>query len=148
MRMRKLTKSRTNRVLDGVLGGVGEYFNIDPVVVRILYIIFTISTAIGGGIVIYIIAMIVIPHSNKIDAWDDEGERIEAEVEASQSAPSAPMNGGLIVGMILVFVGGVFLLNNLLEINIMQLIRRYGQYVWSVGLIAVGLFIIFRKGTK
>lgn len=55
---RKLYKSR-NRMLCGVCGGIGEYFNIDPTVIRLLWIIFSV---IGGcGILAYIIAAIVIP---------------------------------------------------------------------------------------
>lgn len=56
---RQLFKSRNNRVLCGVCGGIGEFFNIDPTIVRLLWIIFA---AMGGcGIIAYIIAAIVIP---------------------------------------------------------------------------------------
>ena len=55
---RKLYKSR-NRMLCGICGGIGEYFNIDPTVIRLLWIIFSV---VGGcGILAYIIAAIVIP---------------------------------------------------------------------------------------
>lgn len=56
---RKLFKSSTNRMLCGVCGGIGEYFNIDPTVIRILWIIFSILG--GSGILAYIIAAIIIP---------------------------------------------------------------------------------------
>ena len=55
---RKLYKSR-NRMLCGVCGGIGEYFNMDPTVIRLLWIIFSILG--GCGILAYIIAAIVIP---------------------------------------------------------------------------------------
>ena len=55
---RKLYKSR-NRMLCGVCGGIGEYFHIDPTVVRLLWIIFSVLG--GCGILAYIIAAIVIP---------------------------------------------------------------------------------------
>lgn len=55
---RKLYKSR-NRVLCGVCGGIGEYFNLDPTVVRLLWIIFSVLG--GCGVLAYIIAAIVIP---------------------------------------------------------------------------------------
>lgn len=55
---RKLYKSR-NRMLCGVCGGIGEYLNLDPTVIRLLWIIFAF---VGGcGILAYIIAAIVIP---------------------------------------------------------------------------------------
>ncbi len=55
---RKLYKSR-NRMLCGVCGGIGEYFNLDPTVVRLLWIIFSVLG--GSGILAYIIAAIIIP---------------------------------------------------------------------------------------
>lgn len=55
---RKLYKS-TNRMLCGVCGGIGEYFHIDPTVIRLLWIIFSVLG--GCGILAYIIAAIVIP---------------------------------------------------------------------------------------
>lgn len=60
---KRLYKSSTNKVLCGVCGGIGEYFNIDPTLVRLAWIVFC---ALGGsGFVAYIIAAIVIPqHSN------------------------------------------------------------------------------------
>ena len=56
---RQLFKSNTNRTLCGVCGGIGEYFNIDPTVIRILWIIFSVLG--GSGILAYIIAAIIIP---------------------------------------------------------------------------------------
>jgi phage shock protein C len=56
---RKLYRSGENRVLAGICGGIGEYFNIDPVLVRILWVIFTLMG--GSGIIGYIIALFVIP---------------------------------------------------------------------------------------
>lgn len=55
---RKLYKSK-NRMLCGVCGGIGEYFNIDPTVIRLLWIIFSLVG--GSGILAYIIAAIIIP---------------------------------------------------------------------------------------
>ena len=61
METKRLTKSDDNRVLCGVCGGIGEYFNIDPTLVRLAWILFC---ALGGsGIIAYIIAAIVIPRN-------------------------------------------------------------------------------------
>ncbi len=56
---KKLTKSATDRMICGVCGGVGEYLKIDPTVVRILWVIFSMMG--GAGILAYIIAAIIIP---------------------------------------------------------------------------------------
>ncbi|HIS30383.1 MAG TPA: PspC domain-containing protein [Candidatus Limivivens intestinipullorum] len=56
---KKLYKSDTNRMICGVCGGVGEYFNIDPTIVRLLFVFFGLTAA--AGIIAYIIAAIIIP---------------------------------------------------------------------------------------
>lgn len=56
---KRLYKSRIDKKLDGVCGGIGEYFNIDPTIIRLAWVLFS---ALGGsGIVAYIIAAIVMP---------------------------------------------------------------------------------------
>ncbi|MDD2431134.1 MAG: PspC domain-containing protein [Firmicutes bacterium] len=60
--MKKLYRSRQNRMIAGVCGGIAEYFNIDPTVVRLLYLVISFFTAFFvGGIIFYILAAIVIP---------------------------------------------------------------------------------------
>jgi phage shock protein PspC (stress-responsive transcriptional regulator) len=59
MEPKRLFRSRYNRVLGGVCGGLGNFFNIDPVLVRVLW---AISFFVGGvGFLAYIIAWIIIP---------------------------------------------------------------------------------------
>ncbi len=60
MSERKLYKSPTDRKISGVCGGIGEYFNIDPTIVRLLLAAVTFASC-GTGILFYIIAMIIIP---------------------------------------------------------------------------------------
>ena len=56
---KKLYKSNTNKVLDGVCGGIGEYFNIDPTLVRLAWVVFC---ALGGsGVLAYLIMALIIP---------------------------------------------------------------------------------------
>lgn len=56
---KKLYKSNTNKMLEGVCGGIAEYFDIDPTIVRLGWVVFC---ALGGsGILAYIIAAIIIP---------------------------------------------------------------------------------------
>ena len=56
---KKLYKSRANRMICGVCGGIAEYFNIDPTVVRIGWVL--ASLFFGSGILAYIIAAIIMP---------------------------------------------------------------------------------------
>lgn len=60
---KRLYKSATNRVLCGVCGGIGEYFNIDPTIVRLLCLLLICGW--GSGLLIYLIAAVIIPDSPK-----------------------------------------------------------------------------------
>jgi len=56
MGTKRLYRSRSNRILAGVCGGIGEYFNIDPVIVRILAVVIP-----GFGWVAYLVCALIIP---------------------------------------------------------------------------------------
>ena len=58
---KKLYKSNQNKMLDGVCGGIAEYFGIDPTVVRLIWALFSLMG--GCGILAYIIAAIIIPRN-------------------------------------------------------------------------------------
>jgi phage shock protein C len=60
--MKRLYRSNKNRVICGVCGGIAEYLNVDPNVIRLLWIIFACSA--GAGILAYILAAIILPDSN------------------------------------------------------------------------------------
>ncbi|HKM22494.1 MAG TPA: PspC domain-containing protein [Lachnospiraceae bacterium] len=56
--IKRLYKSRTDRMICGVCGGLAEYLNMDPTIVRIIMVLIGLS---GGGILAYLIAAIIIP---------------------------------------------------------------------------------------
>jgi phage shock protein C len=58
---KKLYRSKDDRWLAGVCGGVAEYFNVDPVLIRVLFVIF--GFAVGGSLLIYLILWLVIPEA-------------------------------------------------------------------------------------
>ena len=58
MEPKRLYKSRSNRVICGVCGGIVEYFNIDPTLVRLLCVLLGCTST---GLIIYIVAAIIIP---------------------------------------------------------------------------------------
>ncbi|MDW2799067.1 PspC domain-containing protein [Clostridium boliviensis] len=74
MGSKRLYRSRKNKVLCGVCGGIGEYLVVDPVMIRLIWIllmvfqtwrhlfhVFTGASLIGGSIAIYILAAVIIP---------------------------------------------------------------------------------------
>jgi phage shock protein C len=58
---KKLYKSKGNRVLAGVIGGIGEYFGVDPTLLRVAYIIITFFTGLFPGTIAYIFMALVVP---------------------------------------------------------------------------------------
>lgn len=60
---KRLYKSTTNRVLCGVCGGIGEYLNIDPTIIRLLCLVLVCGW--GSGILVYLIAAVIIPEEPK-----------------------------------------------------------------------------------
>ena len=58
---KRLYKSNTNKMVDGVFGGIAEYFGIDPTLIRIGWVLF--CAAGGSGFLAYLIAAIIIPRN-------------------------------------------------------------------------------------
>lgn len=74
--MKQLFRSKNERMLGGVCGGLGEHLDIDPTVIRLIWAVITVLSF-GTGIVIYILAWILIP-----------------EEDTKSPAPQAPESGG------------------------------------------------------
>ena len=62
MENKKLYRSEENKLFLGVCGGLGEYLDVDPTVIRLLWAIFVLAG--GSGILVYIIAAIIMPLQN------------------------------------------------------------------------------------
>ena len=59
---KKLYRSEKNRVLAGIFGGLGEYFNVDPTVLRLGWLLVFVFTGIFPGLLAYIIAIFIVPN--------------------------------------------------------------------------------------
>jgi len=59
--IKRLYRSRSNKVIAGVCGGIGEYFNVDPVAIRLLWVLLTAFSGLFPGLLAYLIAWLVIP---------------------------------------------------------------------------------------
>jgi phage shock protein C len=149
MEPKKLYRSTTDRVIGGVAAGLAEYFALDPVLVRILFVIFTFAG--GGGVLVYIIMWIVIPEkpsglSQSRNAHFENPPNMEnqekpfEENNQGHHNPVKPENhksrkserkGSLIGGLVLVTLGILFLLDNFLP-NI-----NFGD-LWPVILVVIG----------
>lgn len=63
--MKKLYKSKENKVCCGVIGGLGEYFDVDPVVLRLVWILMVVFTGFAPGLIAYLTAALIIPKKSK-----------------------------------------------------------------------------------
>jgi len=88
--VKKLHRSKDDRWLAGVCGGIAEYFSVDATLVRVLFILF--GFAVGGGVLIYIILWIIMPEAPAAVAKDDIEieDPVEAEPEESEADSPAP----------------------------------------------------------
>jgi phage shock protein C len=144
----RLYRSKRDRVFAGVAGGLGEYFNVDPIIFRIGFIALTLGA--GSGVLIYIMLWIFVPDSKK--TFNPYFENMENPFEQKPGEPKTegndPMggfppppqrrNGGLWGGVMLITIGGLFLISNFVpHISFHEL--------WPVMLIAVGVMIILNK---
>ncbi|MGB9681643.1 MAG: PspC domain-containing protein [bacterium] len=94
---KKLYRSRKQRILAGVCGGIAEYFNVDPVIIRLIMILLIFAN--GLGILFYIIAAIIIPENPE-------------EKEVSRDVGEFPRDtrNPVLLGLILVILGIVAVL--------------------------------------
>jgi phage shock protein C len=116
---RVVRRSRSERVVAGVCGGVGRYLGVDPVLLRIAFII--LSLANGLGVIAYVVAWVAIP---------------EEQPDQPPGPPSEPRRetGRLVLGGSLVVLGLVLLLD--------RLAPELDELFWPVALVAVGVAVM------
>lgn len=62
---RKLVRSQTNRTICGVCGGIGEYLNVDPTLIRLIWVVCSLASC-GTGLFVYLVAALIIPEDNGV----------------------------------------------------------------------------------
>ena len=64
--VKRLYRSKENRVFAGICGGLGEYFGIDPVVLRLLWVVVAFCTGVVPGALAYIVAIFIVPEKSEV----------------------------------------------------------------------------------
>lgn len=141
---KRLYRSRKYRVLGGVAGGLAEYFNIDPILMRVIFVVLVLTK--GFGILLYIILWIVIPEMPFEMAYKIKPEG-ETPNEAESEAQTAPVEvktngtGKTIFGIILIAVGVLFFLDRFIPSF------DFGD-IFPIALVVIGLFLVFNSTRK
>ena len=106
---KKLYKSANDKVLAGVCGGIGEYFAVDSVIIRLLWVVFTLMG--GAGLVAYIIAAIIMPSNPAYNEAEGSYARTEDPGSGGERRDGS-RSGSLVLGVILVVFGAFVLVKD------------------------------------
>jgi len=145
-------RSKKNRTIAGVCGGLGEYFDVDPTVFRLVFVLIVFAG--GAGILAYIIFWIVMPEADGSSYAEDisktarEKEKIDenktnlgkkAKEEANDLAKKYKgVDGRLVIGGILIILGLMFTAENLLP--------GWNFYrFWPLAVVVVGLALVINS---
>ena len=122
MDRKRLVRSRSDRMVGGVCGGLGAYLGVDPTFIRLFFVFLVFAE--GAGFLLYLILWVVLPPEDRVGVYNfedtvrDGAQEVATRArEISKDLPGA-MNisgsqAGLFLGAALIFLGGFYLLDNL-----------------------------------
>lgn len=142
MNNQRLYRSQTNKVFAGVCGGLAEYFDVDPVVLRVLFVLMVLFG--GTGIVLYIAAIFIVPKKPFVF-----GE--PTVTTAAGSVPVTPASTTNVrnwFGIALVSVGVILLLANLDVFHFFNFIEGAFEFIFPVLLIIGGMAVIYYRQSQ
>ena len=138
---RRLERSRTNRVIAGVCGGLGEYLDIDATFVRVAMVVLTLVG--GAGILIYIVLLVLMPLPGEAPMFGPSTAAAPTDGTSAAPVVSDPESAErrrYAVGILLVGVGAIFFLGNLGVFRGLD-----WKYIWPLVIIAFGVFLIAQR---
>lgn len=149
MEPKKLFRSKSNELIGGVCGGLAAYFNTDPILFRILFVVAFIFG--GSGFLIYIVLWIAVPqepdaytmNATKNDNNMDENTSSYQTEEKPKPKNDKPdrSDGNLWGGLILIALGAIFLIDRFVP-------RIDFGDLWPVILIVVGIILVSKAYQK
>ncbi len=134
--MKRLYKSRHDRIIDGVCGGIGEYLGVDPTIVRIIFLLLFFMG--GVGLILYIAGMLIIPVN------PEHKETPEAKTERR---PSRGRGILFVIGLLFVFIGLGLLLENF-GWPVWYFLKASFNFILPIAIIAIGIFFILSYFSK
>lgn len=136
---KRLYRSRSDRMLGGVCGGLGDYLGIDPTFVRIFFFLLVFGA--GMGFWIYILLWILIPEEGVEDPGDFKNRVHSAGNDFVASVNQPHPKAGLVVGAGLIVLGLMWLLENL---GIPWLWWWDFDILWPLLLVIAGVVMLLR----
>lgn len=140
--VKRLYKSNSNKMVDGVCAGIAQYFAIDPSIVRLAFVLMTVFG--GVGIVAYIVLMFILPREDdklKTDTSETvKKNAAEFEKKVDQVAQNLENNNGYtrkLFGIIAISVGVYLLLANFDFVPFVSVWK-----FWPLVFVALGLVIL------
>lgn len=143
-----LTRSRYDKIIGGVAGGLAEYFHIDSAIVRVLFVLFTLLYGIGFWV--YIILWIILPYGPLPQTWQQTNPpsgtvHPTSSPSSEENTSSNPMpqnqkkskhDTNLIIGLILIVLGILFLISQYIPYI------HFG-HLWPFILIIIGIVLLY-----
>ena len=147
MEPKRFYRSTTDRRIAGIAGGLAEYFDIDPMLVRLIFVILALVG--GGGVLLYIILWIVTPDSPVILNQNQNSSTMENQQSSNENQkppqenqktphPQYKNRGNLIGGLVLITLGALFLADEFIP-HI-----SFGD-LWPVILIVIGAGLLINS---
>ena len=139
MSQARLTRSSTDKIIAGVCGGLAEYLEIDPVLVRLAFIVLFFAS--GIGIPIYIILWIVMPQEeNEAIVGSEVIQKNISDIGETVQSGAKRLGKPGTVGLILVLLGAYFLLS---EIGLFNWVS--GAVFWPLVIIGIGIYMLVKR---
>jgi len=139
---KRLYRSRAEKMIAGVAGGIAQYLDIDPVFVRIAFVCLIFFN--GAGIIIYFVSALIIPKEELSATTQAEVEKEEEQADAKEVAREKvkkKSNREKIFGGILIILGVLFLADNLfIDITF--------ENIFPIALIMLGSWLVFNTFKK
>ncbi len=144
---KRLVRSKKDRMVAGVSAGLAEYFEIDPIIVRLLFVLVTFT--VGSGILIYIVLWIVMPEEGDeemsgSDVVKKNTKEFEKTVDRMANDKNNQNTVKLFFGLALTLFGVYLVFANLGLIQWLNLGWLFSNF-WPLILIFIGLSILVGK---
>lgn len=135
----RLTRSTSDRMIAGVCGGLANYLEIDPVFVRLAFVVLIFAS--GIGVPLYLILWFVMPQEGDTSSSGaDIFQKNVSEMGETVSSGFNRFGRGATVGVILVLLGAFFLFQQLGWLNWFS-----GAIFWPLVIIGFGVFLLARR---